>query len=176
VEPIEDVDDDRAAFAYDAEEGLPHIARDEEDRLRPFLAEHVEEGVEARRGSLLRDVKQTPATVVDLVDEREVLVALLPREVVHADGSDAVEVAVLETPANSVVHASEDGVPARAKASHADGSGPPPFEVLDDGSPSKVEEVVADADVARVVSVASGNVGECVLDLDALSKVLSAGA
>jgi len=33
VESIEEVDDDRAALAHDAEEGLPHVARHEEDLL-----------------------------------------------------------------------------------------------------------------------------------------------
>ena len=53
--------------------------------------------------------------VVELVDEREVLVALLPRQFIDADRVDAIEAAMLEAPANGVLDAAEDGVPARAK-------------------------------------------------------------
>jgi hypothetical protein len=60
--------------------------------------------------------EQTTATVIDLINQREVLVSLLPCELVDTDGADAVEVAVLETPANGVRDASEDGVPARPEA------------------------------------------------------------
>ncbi len=38
------------------------------------------------------------------------------------------------------------------------------FEVLDDGGPSQVEEVAADADVASAKSLASGDVREGVFD------------
>lgn len=116
VKAIEDVNGRGATLADDAEESSPHVARDEGDGLRSLLTEHVEEAVEACGGSMLRDVKQAAASVIKLVDEGEVLVALLPRELIDADGVDAIEVAVFEAPTNSMVDATEDGVPARSEA------------------------------------------------------------
>src|SRR5581483_3897642 len=87
----------------------------ERDALRAFLAQQVEEGVEARRRSMLRDVEQAAAAVIDLVDQREVLVALLPAELVDADAPNAVEASVLQAPSDGVLHGAEHGVPAGAE-------------------------------------------------------------
>src|SRR5580658_10259310 len=116
VKAVQDVNGRRAARAYDAEEGLPHVAGDEHDGLGALWAEHVEEGVKACRGARLGDVEQTPVAVVELVDEGEVLVPLFPGQFVDADGGDAVEAAMLQAPLHSVLDAAEDGVPAGTKA------------------------------------------------------------
>jgi uncharacterized small protein (TIGR04563 family) len=79
-------------------------------------AEHVEEGVEAGGGAVAGDVKQTASAVVDLVNEREVLVAFFPGEFVDADSANAVEAAMLQAPSHGVLDAAEDRVPARPKA------------------------------------------------------------
>jgi len=42
VEAVEDMNNERTALSHDAEERLPHVARDERDGLRALLAEHVE--------------------------------------------------------------------------------------------------------------------------------------
>ena len=86
MEAVEDVDGRRAALADDVAERLPHVAGDEHDGLGALVAEHVEEGVEALGRPVPRHVQQPAAAVVDLVDEREVLVPLLPGQLVDADG------------------------------------------------------------------------------------------
>src|SRR5438552_195504 len=116
VKAVEHMDRSRATLADDAEERLPHVAGNEHDGFRAFVAEHVEEGVEGCRRAVAGHVEQTPAAVVELVDEREVLVALLPRQFVDADGHDTVETAVLETPAHCVLDAPKDRTPARPEA------------------------------------------------------------
>src|SRR5208283_4300685 len=116
VEAVEDVDGRRASLAYDVSERLPHVAGDEHDRLGTLFTQHVEEGVEGPDRAVTRHVQQTLASVVDLVDEREVLVPLFPGEFVYADGYDSVEVSVRHPPANGVLDAPEDGVPGRVEA------------------------------------------------------------
>src|SRR5258706_646016 len=49
--------------------------------------------------------------MIDLVDEREVLVAFLPRELVDANRANAIQVAVCESPTDRVLDAPEDRVP-----------------------------------------------------------------
>src|SRR6202044_3885736 len=110
VEAVQDMDGRRAAEANDLAEGFPHVAGDEQDALGAFLAEHVEEAVEAGGGSIPRDVQQAAAPVVELVDEREVLVPLLPGQLVDTDRPDAVEASVLQAPAHGVFDGAEDRV------------------------------------------------------------------
>ena len=88
VEAVEYVDGRRASRAHDVAERLPHVAGDEHDRLRTLFAQHVEEGVEGPDRAVTRHVQQALASVVDLVDEREVLVPLFPGQFVYADGDD----------------------------------------------------------------------------------------
>jgi len=68
VESVEDMQRFAAPRRDDSQKRFPHVARDESDLLRTLLAEHVEERMEARLGSILGDVQQPPSAVVDLVD------------------------------------------------------------------------------------------------------------
>jgi hypothetical protein len=118
VKAIQDVDG-RAAFANDFEERLPHVAGDECNGFRTRVAEHVEEAMEAGCRPLFGDVEQTTMSLIELVNEREVLVALFPGELVDADGPNAFEVAMLQPPSHRVLDATEDGVPTRVKSASA---------------------------------------------------------
>jgi hypothetical protein len=115
VEAVEHVDGRRASLAHDVQKRPPHVARDEHDRLRALFAQHVEEGVEGAHGAVASDVQQATASVVDLIDEREVLVPLFPGQFVDPDGADAVETSVSQSPSHGVLDASEHGVPTGLK-------------------------------------------------------------
>lgn len=115
VKAVEHVKDKRAAFANDLTKGSPHITRDKGEPFGSFGTEHVEEGPEAAGLAIASNVQETTASMIDLVDEGKVLVLLLLRELVDADGSDAIEVAMHEPPADSVLDAAEDGVPTRTE-------------------------------------------------------------
>src|SRR5215216_4699827 len=116
VEAVEHVQGVSTAVAHDVEERLPHVARHEPNGLGPLLAEHVEERVEALGLAVARNVQEAPAAMVELIDEREILVALFPAELVDADRPDPIEVAVLEAPTDCMLHGAEYGVPARPEA------------------------------------------------------------
>lgn len=94
---VEHVDGMLGASSEDLEVGLPHVAG---DVLKPSRtrAKHVEEGIESRLGTTLADPQQTLAVLVDLVDDGEVVLAPTSRHLVDADGADAGQVTVLETP------------------------------------------------------------------------------
>src|SRR5690606_37125900 len=102
VEAVEHVNRFAAALAHHLQERLPHVAGDELDAASALVPEHVEEAVEARSGPILRDVQQSLTSVVELVDQGEVAVAPLPRQLVDADRADVIEVAVLQSSCRAV--------------------------------------------------------------------------
>jgi hypothetical protein len=111
VKAVEDMHGGRRSLRDHGEECLPHVARDELDGLRARFAEHVKEGVERLLRSITTDPQQTTTTLVDLVDDRQILVVLLPCELVDVDGSDIVKAAVLEAPLNGLFDTHERPCP-----------------------------------------------------------------
>ena len=116
MKTVEHVHGLRRSLGDHADECLPHVARHERERLTPRLAEPLEEFLERVLRAIASDPEKPLARVVDLVDEYEVFVALFPGEFVDADGSNAVEVAIRETPLHGHRHRVKDRLPAHAKA------------------------------------------------------------
>ncbi len=86
---------------------LPHVAGHETQSLRAGLAEHGEEAAKALFGAFFANPEQPACTLVDLVDDGEVLVSRPDRDLIDADGLDAVKAAmgkaVVDYPADGAI-------------------------------------------------------------------------
>jgi len=78
--------------------GFHMFARHELQFLGAHFAEGLEESAEALLCPFATDPQQAAKPLVDLVDDREVLVALPHGDLIDADGFDTVEIAVGEAP------------------------------------------------------------------------------
>jgi hypothetical protein len=76
VEAVEDMEGLGAVFADEFQIGFPHIGADEYDFGNYVLAHGGEESLEGFDGSLFAYPEKAGDADIDLVDQREVLVAL----------------------------------------------------------------------------------------------------
>ena len=76
---------------------LPHIRTDEGDLGDDLLAHGGEESLEGFDRAFLANPKQTRDAEVDLVDQRQILVALGVLNLIHPNGIDLAEGAVLQS-------------------------------------------------------------------------------
>src|SRR5271169_899895 len=90
---------------------LPHIRADKFDLRSQLLSDDGEEALEAFDGALLADPEQAGHSLVDLVDQRQVFVALGVLNFIHTDSSDRLQLAMLQTPADHVLDGIADLVP-----------------------------------------------------------------
>lgn len=91
--------------------GLPHVAADEREPDGTLLAEVLEELPQGFLGALLADPQQPPATGIDLVNQRQILVSSLPCDLVDADGGHVLHVAVGQAPGDRHLHRAKDVIP-----------------------------------------------------------------
>jgi len=80
-----------------------------------LFAQHAKEPQEGLGGAILADPQQTLPLGVDLIDQRQVLVAALPLHLVHADRLDPLQVAVCQTPRHRMFYRAKHVLPRRAK-------------------------------------------------------------
>src|SRR5438552_4228257 len=116
VETVEHMHSRAGSFCNDMKEPSPHVARNKLDGLGARLAKPVEEALECCRGAVAADPEEALTAVVDLVDDGEELVALLPADFVNTDGPNAVEILVSSAPLDGVAHCFEDHMPAGPEA------------------------------------------------------------
>lgn len=102
VEAVEHVHGVAGTLGDHREVGPPHVGADEAQGGAAGGAEPVEEPVERRGPAFPADPQQSPAMVVDLVDEGQVALPATAGEFVDADGLDVGEVAVGESPSTAV--------------------------------------------------------------------------
>merc|ERR1711964_173434 len=94
---------------------LPHVAANKLQLCTALFAQETKKAKQRLGCSIRTDPEQTLAPFVDLVDERLVFVAPMPLHLVDPDGLDIVQVAVLQTPRNSVFNGLVDTLPANAE-------------------------------------------------------------
>src|SRR5665213_684019 len=75
MEAIEDVEGMGAMLLDQVQVGLPHVRADELDAFTQLLTDQGEELLEAVTGSLLADPQQALAARLDLIDQRQILMA-----------------------------------------------------------------------------------------------------
>src|SRR5688572_15326024 len=121
MEPVEHMQRMTGAVGNGLQECFPHVADDEAQLCCTFFSQPVEERRKGLRRSIAPDPEQPATALVELVDERQVLVSLLPGELIHANCRDSIEIAVRFPP--------RDGLADRAKH-HGPTGGEPPRRLL----------------------------------------------
>jgi hypothetical protein len=91
LETIEDMESLGAFLADDLQIGLPHIGTDEDDPRGHFVADHGEESLKGFYRSFFSGPEQARNVEVDLVNQRQVLVAFGVLDLVDSDGVDPAE-------------------------------------------------------------------------------------
>ena len=105
-----------ALLADDVQVRLPHIRANEQNLSRHLLADHPEEALERFDGALLADPQQPNTFAIDLIDQRQILVALGVLDLIHADGKDRCQGPALQAPFNDVFHCVMHPVPTAVEA------------------------------------------------------------
>src|SRR5580658_7672903 len=85
---------------------------EELDLLRQLHADQIEEFLERFFGALLTHPEQPRAARLDLVDQRQILMAATVGDFVHADGPDVTQLAMLQTPLHDIGDGLLDLLPA----------------------------------------------------------------
>ena len=98
-------------FADDLQIRLPHVGADEDDLGNDLLAHSGEESLEGFDGSFLADPEQAGDAEIDLVNQRQILVAFGVLDFVHADGVDLAEKPVFQPAGDDVLDGVEDLFP-----------------------------------------------------------------
>jgi len=112
VEAVQEVKGMRQLLGDHLEVGLPHVRADVADARGAVRAEHAEEAQQGLDGAPGGDVKPAAPTLVDLVDQGGVVVPLALAPLVHADGPDALEVAMPQAGVHHALDRAEHAVPA----------------------------------------------------------------
>ncbi len=98
-------------FSIILQVGLPHIRADELDLFSQFFADQGEELLEARLRAFLSYPQQACAARLDLVDQGEIVMSASVLDLVHTDGPDRAELAMLQPPLHDVLHRLADFLP-----------------------------------------------------------------
>src|SRR6516162_4785269 len=106
MEAIEDVHRLGTFLADHVQVGLPHIRADELDLRRQLLTDDGEEALEGFDGAFLANPEQAGDPLVDLVDQSQVLVAFSVLDFIYPNGTDRLQGAMLQAPADHIL----DGV------------------------------------------------------------------
>lgn len=111
MEPIQDMESLARLFRNHLQVRSPHVTADKLQRLVACWADPAEEPQERADGSLLPHPQQSFARGVNLVHQRQILMASLPLDLIDADRMDPREVLVRPPPAHGHLHRPEDVVP-----------------------------------------------------------------
>jgi hypothetical protein len=101
----------RAVFADELQMGFPHVGADEYHFGKYALAHGSEESLEKFDGSLFADPEKAGDADIDLVDQRQVLVALSVLDLVHSDGVDLSQNPVFQSSGDNVFDRVEKPLP-----------------------------------------------------------------
>ena len=104
-----------AFLANDFQVGFPHIGADEHNLRSQFVADDGEESPKGFDGSFAAYPKQARDVEIDLVNQRQVLVAFGVLDFIDADSVDLTQHPVLQPKGDDVFHRVEDLVPGGAK-------------------------------------------------------------
>ena len=116
MEAIEDIQCAGAVPGDQLEIGPPHVRAHELDLLRQHRSDHLKELCEALFRAVLADPEQTGTAGLDLVYQRQVVVAPAIGDFVDTNGPDLIEAAMGKPPLDDVLHGIVDLLPAGMKA------------------------------------------------------------
>ncbi len=89
MKPVQDVNGIPSLLGNYLQIRLPHITADKFQQLTPFLAEPAEEPQQRLDRALLPDPQQPLTVAVNLVYQRQILVAPLPGDLINTNGLNA---------------------------------------------------------------------------------------
>ena len=115
METIEDVKCLRALLADHVQVGSPHIRANELDLSREFFPDQSEEALEGLDGSFAADPEQTREILIDLVNQGQVFVAFGVLHLIHTDGADRSQRAMVQAPGDDVLDSVANLFPGGAK-------------------------------------------------------------
>ena len=96
MEAVENVQRLAAPLANDLQIGLPHVGADENDLRGDFVADDFEEPLKRLDRSLPSDPEQARDAEIDLINQRQILVAFGVLDFVNANGIDLAEHPMLQ--------------------------------------------------------------------------------
>src|SRR4030095_11855433 len=111
MEAIEYVQRMAGLLGDDLEISLPHVRADEAQLSRALASQPAEEAQECLGLAMLADPQQAPGSRIELVDDGQELIALLPGDLVDADRREALQTAVGQAPLDRPRHRPEDRIP-----------------------------------------------------------------
>jgi hypothetical protein len=115
VEAVEDMQSFGASFANELQVRFPHVGADEANVGNDLLAHGDKESLEGLDGPFLSHPEQTSDADIDLVDQRQILVAFGVLDFVNADSVDLAQRSVLQSPVDDVLDRIENLIPGSAK-------------------------------------------------------------
>ena len=86
MKPIQGMDSLSRFLSNDVQIGFPHVATNERQLCRPFLSEFVEETLQRLDRTVPAYPKQSFGMMVDLVDEGQILVTAISKNLIHSNG------------------------------------------------------------------------------------------
>jgi hypothetical protein len=104
VEAVEDVQRLGTPLADHVQVGLPHVGADKLDLRRQLFSDDGEETLEGCNGAFLADPKQAGEPLVDLVDQGQVFVTFGILDLIHTNGVNRLQGAMLQAPADHIFH------------------------------------------------------------------------
>ena len=111
MEAVEDLEG-AGRFAGDhLQVRVPHVRADEAESGAALGAEPAEEPEQRLRLAILPDPEQPAQAGVDLVDDGEELVALVPQHFIHPDGGHVVQRTVRQSPRDGHLDGAEHALP-----------------------------------------------------------------
>ena len=115
VKTIQNMQGLGAFLTNDLQIGFPHIRADEDDLRGDLFTYGGEESLERLNGSFLAHPEQADHAQVDLIHQRQVLVALGVLDFIYADGVDLDQRAVLQPKGDHVFDGIENLIPGSAE-------------------------------------------------------------
>src|SRR5882672_8238162 len=111
MKTVEDMQRLGTSLANHVQVGPPHVRANKLDLRSQLVTDDGKEALEGFDGALLAYPEQTSEPMIDLVDQRQVLVTLGVLDFIHADGTDRLQRAMLQAPVDHVFDSIADLIP-----------------------------------------------------------------
>jgi len=154
MEPVKDVQRLRTNPADHLQVRLPHVAANPFDLFRTFvlslraLIELLEKSLQCRLGTFLLNAEQSLVFVVELINERRIVLSLMNLDFIHAKRFDPLQVPVFQAPIDDPLNRSIDLAEGRPETFR---------DFRPTQSPRPIRKELALFDGLRVLAVAPGN-------------------
>src|ERR1039457_2962496 len=112
---VVDVEGLGTLFANHTQIRFPHVRADELDLRRHLRANHGKEFLEGFHGPFLANPQQPGTAQVDLIHQGQIFVPFAALNLIHANGANRPQDAMLQPPGDQIFHRVVDLIPGSAK-------------------------------------------------------------